>query len=51
MARQGPDTEQVQSKIDELHLNDRVRLIGHISETHVLDALYARNSVYLSITV
>ncbi|MGI6652683.1 MAG: glycosyltransferase [Christensenellales bacterium] len=42
MAGQGPDTEQVQSKIDELHLNDRVRLIGHISETHVLDALYAR---------
>ncbi len=46
MAGQGPDMDQVQSRIDELKLADRVRLIGHIGEMEVLDALYARAAAF-----
>lgn len=46
MAGQGPDAEQVQARIDQLGLGERVRLIGHIGEMELLDALYARAAAF-----
>lgn len=46
LAGQGPDKKAVEEKIRELLLDDTATLIGHISDMNVLDALYARASVF-----
>lgn len=46
LAGQGPDKEAVQQKIDELQLSDTATLIGHVTSTEELDALYARASLF-----
>lgn len=46
LAGQGPDEKEVAAKIEELGLAGYALLIGHISNAEMLDALYARASVF-----
>jgi len=46
LAGQGIDTMAIQRKIQELSLEDRAQMLGHISDTSLLDGLYARASVF-----
>ena len=47
MAGQGLDLSAIQEKIREWNLSDRVETLGHISDTTLLDALYARASLFV----
>lgn len=46
LAGQGMDTEGIRQKIRDLNIQDRSELLGHITDTSLLDALYARASVF-----
>ena len=46
LAGQGIDAQAIQEKINSLHLEDRAQMIGHISDTSLLDGLYARASLF-----
>ena len=46
LAGQGIDMNAIQEKMDDLNLQDRGQLLGHISDTSLLDGLYARASVF-----
>lgn len=46
LAGQGPDEKEVAERIAALGLGDVAQMIGHITSTELLDALYARASVF-----
>ena len=47
LAGQGMDLSAIQEKIREWNLEDRVETLGHISDATLLDALYARASLFV----
>lgn len=47
LAGQGIDMHAIEQKIHDLNLQDRAQMTGHISDTSLLDALYARASVFV----
>lgn len=46
LAGQGIDLNGIHSKLEELHIEDRAQMLGHITDTSLLDGLYARASVF-----
>ena len=46
LAGQGMDTEEIRQKIHDLNIQDRSEMLGHITDTSLLDALYARASIF-----
>ena len=46
LAGQGMDTEELRQKIHDLNIQDRSEMLGHITDTSLLDALYARASIF-----
>ena len=46
LAGQGMDMNAIGQKIRELNIQDRAEQIGHITDTSLLDALYARASLF-----
>ena len=46
LAGQGIDMHHIDEKIHELNIQDRTQMLGHITDTSLLDALYARASVF-----
>ncbi len=46
LAGQGPDEKEVAAKIEELGLSGCAQMIGHVSNADMLDALYARASIF-----
>jgi len=46
LAGQGVDMNAIGEKIRELNIQDRAELLGHITDTSLLDALYTRASVF-----
>ena len=46
LAGQGIDLHGIHSKLEELHIEDRAQMLGHITDTSLLDGLYARASVF-----
>ncbi len=46
LAGQGLDMNKIAQKIHELNIQDRAQMLGHITDTSLLDALYARASVF-----
>ncbi len=46
LAGQGLDMAKIDQKIHDLNIQDRSQMLGHISDTSLLDALYARASIF-----
>lgn len=46
LAGQGPDMREIDQKVHDLNIQDRTQLLGHITDASLLDALYARASVF-----
>ena len=46
LAGQGVDVHHIEEKIHDLNIQDRAQMLGHITDTSLLDALYARASVF-----
>ncbi len=46
LAGQGIDRAAIEQKIHDLSLQDRAQLVGHITDSSLLDGLYARASVF-----
>jgi len=46
LAGQGMDMTEIGQKILDLNIQDRAELLGHVTDTSLLDALYARASVF-----
>ena len=46
LAGQGVDMNEISQKIHELNIQDRAEMLGHITDTSLLDALYARASMF-----
>ena len=46
LAGQGPDMKEIEQKISELNLRDRTHLAGHITDSRLLDGLYARAQLF-----
>ncbi len=46
LAGQGIDMNNIRQKISELNIQDRSQLLGHITDSSLLDGLYARASVF-----
>ena len=46
LAGQGMDLTAIGNKIRELNIQDRAEMLGHITDASLLDALYARASVF-----
>ena len=46
-AGQGPDYKPILAKTEELHLDDRVSFIGHITDTKLLDGLYSSADLFI----
>ena len=46
LAGQGIDMSKIDQKIHELNIQDRSQMLGHITDTSLLDALYAHASVF-----
>ena len=46
LAGQGMNMHQIEEKIHDLNIQDRAQLFGHITDASLLDALYARASVF-----
>ena len=46
LAGQGVNVHGVNQKVQELGIQDRTQLLGHITDTSLLDALYARATVF-----
>ena len=47
LAGQGPDRDAIDRRVDELGLRENARLVGHITDTKLLDALFARASLFV----
>ena len=47
LAGQGMDMMAISGKIHELNLQDCAQMVGHITDTSLLDALYARASLFV----
>ena len=46
LAGQGMDMQHIEEKIHDLNIQDRAQMLGHITDASLLDALYARASVF-----
>ena len=46
LAGQGMDMNGIQSKLDELNIQDRAQMLGHITDSSLLDGLYTRAAVF-----
>ena len=46
LAGQGIDMNNIRQKITELNIQDRSQMLGHITDSSLLDGLYARASVF-----
>ena len=46
LAGQGIDMNNIRKKLDELGLQDRSQMLGHVTDTSLLDGLYTRASVF-----
>ena len=46
LAGQGIDMNAIRSKLEELQIEDRAQMLGHVTDTSLLDGLYARASVF-----
>ncbi len=46
LAGQGMNMHQIEEKIHDLNIQDRAQMLGHITDASLLDALYARASVF-----
>ncbi len=46
LAGQGIDTNNIRQKLHDLEIRDCSQLLGHITDTSILDGLYARASVF-----
>ena len=46
LAGQGIDMNNISQKISELNIQDRSQMLGHITDSSLLDGLYARASVF-----
>ena len=46
LAGQGMDMTAIEQKIRDLNIQDRAELLGHVTDASLLDALYARASVF-----
>jgi glycosyltransferase involved in cell wall biosynthesis len=46
LAGQGVNMEAIRQKAEELNIQDRTQLLGHITDTSLLDGLYARAAVF-----
>lgn len=46
LAGQGVDMNAIDQKIHELNIQDRSQMLGHITDTSLLDAIYARASIF-----
>lgn len=46
LAGQGPDLKEIEQKIHDLSLTDCTHLAGHITDSRLLDGLYARASLF-----
>ncbi len=47
LAGQGPDVKTIEENIQKLNIADRIRLLGHITDSALLDALYARANLFV----
>ncbi len=47
LAGQGPDRAAIERRAEELDLAEDVRILGHITDTKVLDALFAKASLFV----
>ena len=47
LAGQGPDKKAIQSKIEEMQLEDQVSLVGHLTDMDLLDGLYASADLFI----
>ena len=46
LAGQGIDLNDIREKVEELHIQDVSQVLGHITDTSLLDGLYARAAVF-----
>ena len=46
LAGQGIDMNAIRKKIEELNIEDRAQMLGHITDASLLDGLYSRASVF-----
>ena len=46
LAGQGIDMNAIRSKLEELQIEDRAQMLGHVTDTSLLDGLYTRASVF-----
>ena len=46
LAGQGVDVNAIRGKLDDLHIHDISQMLGHITDTSLLDGLYARACVF-----
>ena len=46
LAGQGIDKSAIEQKIHDLNIQDRAELLGHITDASLLDAFYARASIF-----
>jgi len=46
LAGQGINMNAIQEKIEELNIQDRTEMLGHVTDTSLLDGLYSRASVF-----
>ena len=46
LAGQGIDTNNIRQKITELNIQDRTQMLGHITDSSLLDGLYARAGIF-----
>ena len=46
LAGQGMDMNGIQQKLDELNIQDRAQMLGHITDSSLLDGLYTRAAVF-----
>ena len=46
LAGQGPDEKEIEKKVEELNLSDRTVFTGHLTDNKLLDAIYAKATVF-----
>ena len=46
LAGQGIDMHDIRRKLSELNIEDRAQMLGHVTDTSLLDGLYARAAVF-----
>ena len=46
LAGQGMDMNGIQARLNELNIQDRAQMLGHISDSSLLDGLYSRATVF-----